>query len=265
MKVKSSIPSIFKFLSVVVILSMSSCASKADLVYFQDESLGNFNQPVINPEIKYQPDDMLTIDVAGLDPDAVRPFNLPAVSYSADASSAQGLARMQTYLIDKNGNIEFPVLGTIAISGLTRLEATALLKTKLEEYVNNPIVNIRIANFTITVLGEVNNPGTFTIQDEKVSLTEALGLAGDLTIFGNRKNVLLTREVDGRKKFAIFDLTSAKVLASQNYYLAQNDVLYIEPNQSRVNSSRTNPNNGVIISAVSTLATIAAIILANSN
>jgi len=172
---------------------------------------------------------------------------------------------MQTYLVDKNGNIEFPVLGTVAIAGLTRLEATALIKTKLEEYVNNPIVNIRIANFTITVLGEVNNPGTFTIQDEKVSLTEALGLAGDLTIYGNRKNVLLTREVDGKKKFAVFDLTSAKVLASQNYYLAQNDVLYIEPNQSRVNGSRANPNNGVIISAVSTLATIAAIILANSN
>ena len=245
----------------ILFLSVFSCASKADLVYFQDESLNNFNQPVINPEIRYQPDDMLTINVTNLDPDAVRPFNLPAVSYSLDSGSAQGIARMQTYLVDKNGNIVFPVLGTLAIAGLTRLEATALIKEKLDEYLTDPIVTIRLVNFNITVLGEVNNPGTFTIQDEKVSLTEALGFAGDLTIFGNRKNVLLTREVDGQKKFAIFDLTSAKVLASQNYYLAQNDVIYVEPNKSRINSSKVNANNGVIISAVATLATIIAILI----
>ncbi len=170
---------------------------------------------------------------------------------------------MQTYLIDKNGYIEFPVLGSLAIARLTRLEATALIKEKLDEYLTDPIVTIRLVNFNITVLGEVNNPGTFTIQDEKVSLTEALGLAGDLTIFGNRKNVLLTREVDGQKKFAVFDLTSAKVLASQNYYLAQNDVLYIEPNKARINSSRFNPNNGTIISAVAVLSTIAIILINN--
>jgi len=255
---------IFKFLQffiVALLLSVFSCASKADLVYFQDESINNFNQPVINPEIRYQPDDMLTINVTNLDPDAVRPFNLPAVSFSLDSGSAQGIARMQTYLLDKNGNIEFPVLGTLSLAGLTRLEATALIKEKLDEYLTDPIVTIRLVNFNITVLGEVNNPGTFTIADEKVSLTEALGLAGDLTIFGNRKNVLLTREVDGQKKFAIFDLTSAKVLASQNYYLAQNDVLYIEPNKSRINSSKVNANNGVIISAVATLATIVAILI----
>ncbi len=265
MKVTSSIPLLLKSLVIACGLTMFSCASKADLLYFQDESLGSFNQPVINPEIRYQPDDMLTINVSNLDQEVAMPFNLPVVSQTTDVTSAQGIITQQTYLVDKNGNIEFPVLGTIAIAGLTRLEATALIKNKLQEYLTAPIVNIRIANFTITVLGEVNNPGTFTIQDEKVSLTEALGLAGDLTIYGNRKNVLLTREVGGQKKFAVFDLTSAKVLASKNYYLAQNDFLYVEPNKARINSSKANPNNGVIISAVSTLATIVAIILTNSN
>lgn len=256
---------IMKSLLVMVLCASVSCASKSDLVYFQDESTGNFNQPIIKPEIKYQPDDMLTINVSNLDPDAVRPFNLWMAPGNIDPQNSQGNLQVQPYIIDKNGNIEFPVLGTIAIAGLTRLEAITLLKSKLEEYLTDPIVNIRLVNFNITVLGEVNNPGTFTIQDEKVSLTEALGLAGDLTIYGNRKNILLTREVDGQKKFAVFDLTSSKVLASKNYYLAQNDVIYVEPNKARVNSSKVNPNNGVIISAIATLATITAILINNSN
>ncbi len=261
MKLKSIIFSISKALMVMMVLAQFSCASQGDILYFQDENLSGFTQPVINPEIKYQPDDMITINVSGLDPDAVRPFNLSTVSYNADNANAQGNLQMQSYLIDKNGNIEFPVLGTIALGGLTRLEATALIKGKLDEYLTDPIVNIRIANFNITVLGEVNNPGTFTIQDEKISLTQALGLAGDLTIYGNRKNVLLTREVDGKKKFAEFDLTSARVLASKNYYLAQNDVLYVKQNKARVNQSKYSPNNGTIISAIATLATIVAILI----
>jgi len=204
-----------KLIVLITIISASSCAPRTELVYFQDKKLGKFSQPVINPEIKYQPDDMLTIDVSALDPDAVRPFNLPAVSYSESVSSAQGSLKMQTYLIDKDGKIDFPVLGVLKLAGLTRLEATGLLKEKLSEYVKDPIVNIRLANFTITILGEVKNPGTYTIQDEKVSLTEALGLAGDLTEYGVRKNVLLIREVNGLKKFAKFDLTDVTVLASK--------------------------------------------------
>lgn len=261
MRTKQFKNTILKSLTAIVLLAMFSCASKSDLVYFQDESLGNFSQPVINPEIKYQPDDMLTINVSNLDADAVRPFNLWSIPTNIGDGNVQGNVQALPYVIDKNGNIEFPVLGIIAIAGLTRLEATALFKGKLSEYLTDPIVNIRLVNFNITVLGEVNNPGTFTILDEKVSLTEALGMAGDLTIYGNRKNVLLTRELDGQKKFAVFDLTSAKVLASKNYYLSQNDVIYVEPNQARVNSSRGNPNNGVIISAVATLATIIAILI----
>jgi len=168
---------------------------------------------------------------------------------------------MQTYLIDKNGNIEFPVLGTIKIGGLTRNEANDLMKEKLSEYIKDPIVNIRLANFTITVLGEVSKPGTFTIQDEKISLTEVLGLAGDLTIYGRRDNVFLIREVDGQKRYTQFDLTSINVVNSPNYYLAQNDVIYVEPNRARMRQGNVTQNNSLIIAAVSTLATIAAILI----
>lgn len=248
--------------AIIALIMASSCASRKDLVYFQDEPL---TEGIANSQpqaLIYKTDDLLTIDVSALDPDAVRPFNLPAVSYNADVTSAQGNLRMQTYLIDYDGNIEFPVLGTIKMGGLTRTQATAMLKERLAEYVKNPIVNIRLANFTVTIIGEVTSPGTFTIQDERITLLEALGLANDLTIFGKRNNVFLIREIEGKKYFEKIDLTSVNVVNSPLYYLQQNDVIYVEPNNAKVRQSAFNQNNAVLISAVGTLATIAAIFLA---
>lgn len=251
-----------KLLLLLSVIVLSSCASRQELVYFQDEPLVNAQENLnSNFELRFKTDDLLTIDVSALDPEVARPFNLPAVSYNASVIDAQGRLKMQTYLIDNNGNIEFPVLGTIKIGGLTRSQANALLKERLSEYIKDPIVNIRLANFTVTVLGEVNNPGTFTIQDEKVSLTEALGLAGDLTIYGKRENVFLIREVEGKKRYAKFDLTSVNVVNSPSYYLEQNDVIYIEPNSARLRQSNFTQNNSLIVSIVATLATITAILI----
>lgn len=127
--------------------------------------------------------------MAALDPEAAKPFNLPVVPVEESIINGQGILKLQTYLIDINGHIEFPVLGSLKIGGMTRTEATDYLKDRLKEYIKDPIVNIRLANFTISVIGEVNTPGTFVIQDEKVTLNQALGLAGDLTIYGKRNNV----------------------------------------------------------------------------
>lgn len=250
-------------LKLVVLLTifLSSCASRQDIVYFQDEKIGDFTQPTLIYDIAYQPNDVLTIDVSGFDPETVKPFNLNATPYSEDALSARSNLRMQTYIVDEEGYINFPVIGKFKIGGLTRYGATNQLQEKISQYAKDPIVNIRITNFTITVLGEVNNPGTFTITDEKVTLTEALGLAGDLTIYGKRNNVLLIREIDGVKKFSILDLTSVKTLTSSTFNLKQNDILYIEPNKARIRASSYNQNNTIIISAVSTLATIVAILI----
>jgi polysaccharide export outer membrane protein len=256
---KQSIRTVAMLLLIVV--SFASCRSAKDIAYFQDEPITEVSIENFNYELTYKTDDLLTIDVSALDPDVVRPFNLSAVSYSESVISAQGTLKMQTYLIDNDGNIQFPVLGTIKIGGLTRTEATASLKKMLTEYIVNPIVNIRLANFTISVLGEVNNPGTFTIQDERITLPEALGLASDLTIYGKRKNVLLIREINGKKSFAKIDLTSINIVNSNLYYLSQNDVIYVEPNDVRKNQSAYNQNNIVIISAVGTLATIVAILI----
>ena len=250
-------------LLIICVVVLSSCASRQEIVYFQDEpvteEIKSLNQ---NFEIRFKPDDLLTIDVSASDPEVAAPFNLPAVSYNTRSIiQANGTLKMQTYLIDSNGNIEFPILGTIKLGGLTRSEANKTMKDLLLEHIKDPIVNIRLANFTITVLGEVNNPGTFTVLDERISLTEALGLAGDLTIYGKRDNVFLIREVDGQKRYAKFDLTSINVVNSPNYYLTQNDVIYVEPNNAKVRQSSYNQNNTVLISAVSTLATIIAILI----
>ncbi|MBO6606492.1 polysaccharide biosynthesis/export family protein [Psychroserpens sp.] len=262
---------IIKCTAIIAVVMMSSCASSKDLAYFQDEPLTEASNFDNSFELKYKPNDILTIDVSALDPDAVRPFNLAAVMYSNNNAnpgttnlSGNGQVIRQTYLVDPNGNIEFPVLGTLNIAGQSRAEVTEMLKERLKDYVKDPIVNIRLINFTVTVLGEVNRPGTFTIQDERISLSEALGLAGDLTIYGKRNNVFLIREEDGKKKYATYDLTSINVVNSPVYYLSQNDVVYVEPNGSRVRQSAYNQTTPVIISAVATLATITAILINNN-
>ena len=252
---------VFYILILPIVISFTSCGSSKEIVYFQDEIIEKNDQIPTESELIYKPNDLLTIVVSGLDPEAVKPFNLPVIANNNSLIKAQGELKMQTYLVDLNGFIEFPVLGNIKLGGLSRSQATQLLKTKLEDYIKDPIVNIRLANFTVTVLGEVNNPGTFTVEDERISLIEAIGLAGDLTIYGKRENVFLIREDNGIKRFTKFDLTSIKVVNSPNYYLTQNDVIYIEPNKAKVRSSSYNQNNVIIISAVATLATIIAILI----
>jgi polysaccharide export outer membrane protein len=252
-------------IAILVITMCSSCASRKNIVYFQDEPIEDGLTMSEPKQLLYKPDDLLTINVSALDPETVRPFNLPVVSNNTNVMSAQGALQQQSYLVDYDGNIEFPVLGTIKVEGLTRQGLTKLLVDKIETMANAPIVNVRLANFTITIIGEVSRPGTFTIQDERITILEALGLANDLTIYGVRQNVLVIREVNGKKKFAKVDLTSINTVNSAVYYLQQNDVIYIEPNKARIRASSYNPNTGLVIAAVSTLATITAIFLANSN
>jgi polysaccharide export outer membrane protein len=251
-------------LIVLCIVLFASCGSRKNLVYFQDEPISDQNLSELNNnyEIRYKSNDILTIDVSALNPETVSAFNLPAVGFDTSNNIGNQPAILrQTYLLDSQGNIEFPVLGTLKMSGLSRAEATIMLKEKIGEYVNEFIVNIRLINFTITINGEVNRPGNYTVQGERISLIQALGLAGDLTIYGKRDNIFLIREIDGKKKYAKYDLTSINVVNSPVYYLSQNDIIYVEPNNARIKTSTFNPNTGLVISAVSTLATISAIFL----
>lgn len=194
----------------------------------------------------------------GLDEQAVKPFNLPASPLSQNLGGyTQGTPSPPGYLIDFDGNIDFPVVGKVKLGGLTRNEAIQILKEKIGPYLNNPTILVRILNYKVTVLGEVGHPGTFTIPNERITLPEALGIAGDLLISGVRKNVLVIRDVDGKKTETRVDLTSKELFSSPVYYLQQNDVVYVEPNRAKINSTVVNPSNvSLIISIVSLFVTM---------
>ena len=242
----------------ITTLFLSSCASRQDLVYFQDAD--KEIEVSVKYVLTYKPDDLITISVSALDMDAVRPFNLYVAVFRGTAGGITSTPSLQTYLIDATGNIDFPVIGTVPIGGLSRKEATRLVTDKLLPYIKDPIVNIRITNFKISVLGEVNAPGTFNIPNERVTLPEALGLARDLKIQGRRANILIIREVDGKITKNYIDLLTNALFSSPFYYLQQNDVVYVEPSNSRIKESRVNPNTSIFLSSVSILISLLAIL-----
>lgn len=248
------------FSLLVITIVIISCTSKKKMVYFQ----GNLPSTEVNKNYNpvFRHDDLLSITILGQDEATVKPFNLPIVNYNNNIGGyTQGAPTLPGYLIDKDGNIELPVLGKLAIAGITRGEAIELIKEKLKGYVVNPTVIIRILNYKVTVLGEVKNPGTFTIPNERVTLPEALGIAGDLQITAERKTVLVIRDVNGKKTEFVVDLTSKDLFNSPVYYLNQNDLVYISPNRAKMNSSVVNPANaGIVISAVSLIITVLALI-----
>lgn len=230
-----------------------ACVSPKKMVYFQDIEGIETTETIVNYEPKIQVGDLLSIHVSAIDGEAAMPFNLYETPM---IGSAVANVRPLTYLVNADGEINFPVLGTMKVAGLsTKILATNLTKT-LTSYLKSPIVNIRFTNFKVTVLGEVKVPGSYTIPNERISIIEAIGLAGDLTIQGRRSTVLLIREQEGERTFVTIDLTNKKLFNSPYFYLAQNDVIYIEPNKTKVNSSAVGSNTGVILSSVSILITL---------
>jgi len=210
-------------------------------------------------------DDLLSITIIAVDEAAVKPFNIPVQVNQLNGSYSQGSPTPPGYLIDSDGNIDFPVIGKLKMSGIKRSEAIEMIKQNLKSYVNSPTVLIRILNYKVTVLGEVKNPGTFTIPNERITLPEALGIAGDLLITGVRKNVLVIRDVDGKKTETRVDLTSSSLFSSPVYYLQQNDVVYVQPNRAKINSSSINTSNaGLIVSVISLLVTISVLLFSVS-
>lgn len=249
----------FIFASIVVVcMLLSSCTSRKKLVYFNSKEAITGSEPALSYNPVLKTDDILSITVLGLDPDAIKPFNIPVVVVNQNLGGySQGAPTPPGYLIDTEGNIDFPVIGKIKLAGLSRSVAIDTLKSRLKPYLLQPTFLVRILNFKITVLGEVRNPGTFTIPNERVTLPEALGIAGDLLITGVRKNVLVIRDVDGKKTETRVNLSSKELFSSPVYYLHQNDVVYVEPNRAKINSSVVNTGNiSLVVSIVSLLVTM---------
>lgn len=220
-------------LLMAVFFGVLSCASPKKIVYLQNAS-ANAGKNATSYELLIQPDDMLQIIISAENPEVAAPYNLKSGPVNGVMG---GQSQGDTYLVDKNGEIDFPQLGKVALKGLTRLEAIDKLKELLKDHISNPIIHLRIANFKISVLGEVSSPGVRNVSGERITLLEALSMSGDLTIFGKRKNIMVIREKDGEKTIERVDITQADFINSPYYYLAQNDVIYVEPNKTQVNSS----------------------------
>ncbi|WP_300565246.1 polysaccharide biosynthesis/export family protein [Flavobacterium sp.] len=245
-------------LSLFVIVLSTSCRQKKDIAYYQNINEVANQETANNFESKIQPDDLLMIVVSAPDPEAAAPFNLETISVpTALGQTSQAQRQQQLYLVDSNGMIQFPVLGEIKTGGQTKAEVIALLKSKLKKYINDAIINMRIVNFKVTVQGEVARPGSFTIASERVTLPEALSLAGDLTIYGKRDNIILVREVNNKKTFTRIDITKADFINSPYYYLSQNDLLYIEPNNAKSKTATGFTQNGPVWIAIASLVTSA--------
>jgi polysaccharide export outer membrane protein len=252
------------------ILSVS-CVNTKKIVYFNNVQDTTLKSTDVNIESVIQKNDLLNISVSSLNPEASLVFNLPnqAASVSSlsvatnpngmSGSSGGNLQQPMGYLVSAEGTIKFPVLGTIQAAGLTKKQLEQSIANSLTEkkLLTDPIVNVRFLNFRVTVLGEVARPTTINVGNEKISILEALGLAGDLTIYGKRDNVLLIREDGPNKIIHRIDLNSEKILNSPYYYLKTNDVVYVEPNKTKVAStSRTQQLLPIILSGLSFIAII---------
>jgi len=247
-------PKYFNFCLFIILILLQSCGSRKDIAYLQDVD----NNKNTDNKYSYEPllknDDLLSIIVSADDPEITYPFNIPQIQGNYKVSNDQD--GIKTYLIDSYGFIEYPVIGKIQLAGLTRKEAIEKLTEKVKEYITNPTINLRILNYKISVLGEVKSPGSYPLESERITLLEALSKAGDLTIYGRRNNILVIREKNGIKSFNRIDITKSDFINSEYYFLTQNDVIVVEQNKTKVNSSVIGPNVTAIISATSVLISI---------
>jgi polysaccharide export outer membrane protein len=252
------------FLSTLVVL-LCSCGSTKDIAYFQNAQYIDFEQSKYLYDAKIMPKDVLSITVSTTNPDAAKPFNLSVpTTFSAVNSSLYTTGQLQSYLVDNEGCIDFPIVGSLKVGGLTKSDCEQLILSKIKPYLNEnerPIVTVRMTNYKISVLGEVARPGMFTVTNEKINILEALAQAGDLTIYGVRTNVKLIREDEtGKKKIYTLNLNDASLINSPYYYLQQNDIVYVEPNKVKSRNSNVGTTTGLWLTGTSILISLASLL-----
>lgn len=266
----------------LVTFLLPACVSTRPLTYMQ----GSFDTATLSqikiPEPRVRPGDLLSIIVYSDNPEATALFNQSLITVGASGSGQSGAGGAgggsgssvgtiggsppsPGYLVDEDGFIQFQGLGLLHVEGLTKDSLKILLGSRLRQYLKNPYYTIRFMNYRFTMLGEVSRPGIFSIPGEHVSLLEAIGLAGDLTLYGRRDNVLVIREIDGKRQWARLDLTKPEVMASPYYYLQQNDVVYIEATKRKVqaNDQITTRNITIAATIISTIAIVVSLLKNN--
>ncbi len=251
--------------AVMAVVMFASCASHKHVAYFQNSEEVDLSKSQYLYDARIMPKDQLTITVSTTNDEAAVPFNLTVPTpYTANQRSTYSQAMLQTYLVDNEGNINYPILGQIHVGGLTKSECEKMIQEKIQPYMSaaeNPIVTVRMTGYQISVIGEVARPGTFTVSREKISILEALAQAGDLTIYGQRKNVQLIREdASGQKSIHTFDLTDADIINSPYFYLQQNDVVYVTPNKVKAQNSSVGSMTTLWFSATSILISLTSLL-----
>ncbi len=254
------------FLLLLIPLFIGGCSSYKKSIYLRnDEVLEKAQQNNKQYVYRVMPKDELTITVSTSDPASSVPFYRKIGQGKDQASSAQGMnnAKLLDYLVDNEGNIDYPVLGKLHVAGLSTRECEALIRKELQQYLNEvPNVTVRTSNYKISVLGEVKSPGTYTVSDERINIFQALALAGDMTVFSVRDDVQLLREDSlGNRRVLHLDLTSADIALSPDYYLQQNDIVYVKPTKAKVHSNTFSNNSSTWVSLMSLAATIASLVI----
>ena len=251
------------FALMLVAFTAASCVTQKKMTYLQDANPSKADS--VNAHFEAQSEtiircgDALTIFVSALDKEAVAPYNLPTVVFTAPGSTqVQTTPMLQYYIVDENGDVELPVLGKVHVAGLRRPEVEMAVKELLSKQVLNPMVQVNLIGAKVSIMGEVNHPMQVSLGRGRLTILEALAAAGDLTPYGRRDNVLVTREVEGKIEMVRVDLRSADLLTSPYYFLQQNDVVYVSPNQVRVVNSA---NTSLWLSTISTLASAATVIV----
>jgi polysaccharide biosynthesis/export protein len=262
-------------LSLSLVVLLTGCKAFQKIVYVQHAGTAISyadSTKAISPDPKLKVGDLLIITVNSTTPEAALPFNLPLVpggesmnSYTiGSGTSMSGGQTLQNYLVETNGSITFPILGRISVLGMTKNELIETLKNKIYPYYikEEPIINIRYANFKVSVLGEVNSPGVREIKNERINILEALAMAGDLTIYGQRDNVLLVREnANGQRESVRIDLRDKRLIDSRYYYLQQNDILYVQPSDTKSRSAYFGAAESISFTVIGTLMSMTSLIV----
>lgn len=228
---------LFLLMAIGVSLLISSCNTAKKVPYFSDitDSLNVASKmphgAYVEPKI--ETNDILQVFIQTIDPQTHSVFS------QSSPTETVGFQQTTGYLVDKEGYIELPVVGRMKVQGLTTTEAKKVIRQKAGRYYKEPVVNVRFANFYVTVLGEVAHPGRYIVTNEKVSIMDALGMAGDMTIYGKRENIMLIREEKGQKVFVRYDMNKTEFLNSPYFYLNSGDVLYVEPNKAKSRTATT--------------------------
>lgn len=256
----------YPFAVLAMVLLISSCTGSKQVAYFQNADTVDLASSAGLYDAKIMPKDMLTITVSTTTPEAAMPFNLSvANTVGTTGNLSSGSGTLQGYLVDNDGNINFPVVGIIHVVGLTKNGCQDLILEKIKPYLSNterPVVTVRMSSYRVTVSGEVGNPGVVPVTTEKMSVIEALASAGDLTIYGKRDNVMLIREdATGEKSIHRLNLNDANLINSPYYYLQQNDILYVEPNKVKARNSSIGESTTLWFSLVGIVTSVASLIV----